>query len=138
MMAAARGDRMGAVADERCTTVVMSCASKGPQVGAPSGWNGVRSSCRGTRLTAADLATATRDEAKNRAGYDGRTAAAVDEVETRADRVRPGRQKRKTAGRRAAQRGAAWLNATEGSGDSKLGTTGVGSVWRASRTATPT
>jgi hypothetical protein len=72
----------------------MSCASKGPQVGAPSGWNGVRSSCRGTRPAAAD--SATRDEAKKRTGYGGRTAAAaVDEVETRADRVRPGRQKRK-------------------------------------------
>lgn len=39
-----------------------------------------------------------------------------------------GGKRGRTAGRRAAQRGAAWLNATEGSGDSKLGTTGGGLV----------
>lgn len=38
-----------------------------------------------------------------------------------------GGKRGRTAGQRAAQRGAAWLNATEGSGDSKLGTTG--GVW---------
>ena len=46
--------------------------------------------------------------------------------------VQGGKRRRRTAGRRAAQRGAAWLNATEGSGDSKLGTTG-GSGARAGR-----
>ena len=103
----------------------MSCASKSPQVGAPSGWNGLkRSSCRGTRLTRAnfgDKLEGTRHKfALEVMGALLRLEMRLRQGPTGFDSRTGGGRGRRLGGGSSARR-AAWRMLPKARGDSELG-----------------